>query len=231
MIMVNKLEKKLQINMHNKNLLQKALTHSSFVNENPMSSDNETLEFLGDAVIELLMSSHLYYKGYENEGELSKRRAQAVCEEALYIYAKALNLGSYIRIGKGLDITKARENMTINADAFEAIFGAFYLDLGFEKTKELFNRLIVPHLHKVENIRDYKSALQECVQTGNKNVVYELISEKGPSHNKEFTIIVKLDNKILGYGKAGSKKEAEQKAAKEALLIIEKEQMNDRKNI
>ena len=223
MVKVKKLEKKLQINMNDKKLLEKALTHSSFVNENPQSSDNETLEFLGDAVIELLMSSYLYKQGFEDEGELSKKRAQAVCEEALYIYAKQIDLGSHIRIGKGLDITKARENMTINADAFEAIFGAVYLDLGFEKTKELFALLVVPHLSKVENIRDYKSALQEYVQTDNKNVVYELVSEKGPSHNKEFLIVVKLDNKILGYGKAGSKKEAEQKAAKEALLIIEKE--------
>lgn len=223
MVKVNKLEKKLQINMNDKKLLEKALTHSSFVNENPESSDNETLEFLGDAVIELLMSSYLYKQGFEDEGELSKKRAQAVCEEALYTYAKQIDLGSYIRIGKGLDITKAKENMTINADAFEAIFGAVYLDLGFEKTKELFALLVVPHLSKVENIRDYKSALQEYVQTDNKNVVYELVSEKGPSHNKEFSIVVKLDNKILGHGKAGSKKEAEQKAAKEALLIIEKE--------
>lgn len=225
--MVKKLENKLQLKMHDKKLLEKALTHSSFVNENPDSLDNERLEFLGDAVIELLMSSYLYEQGYEDEGELSKRRAQAVCEEALYIYAKHLDLGSHLRIGKGLDITKARENMTINADAFEALFGAVYLDLGFQKTKELFNALIVPHLDKVEEIKDYKSALQEYVQTDKKNVVYELIDETGPSHNKEFTIIVKLDDKILGCGKAGSKKEAEQKAAKEALKIIEKEREND----
>lgn len=220
--MIDKLQKKLKITMANPNLLEQALTHSSFANENPETRDNERLEFLGDSVIGLLMSTYLYKKGFKDEGELSKKRAQAVCEEALDIYAKQLGLWKYLRIGKGLEATKARKSSTINADAFEALFGAVYLDQGFEKVKELFNRLIEPFLDEVVHIKDYKSALQEYVQTDKKSVLYELVDEKGPSHNKLFTVVVKLDNEVLGIGSAGSKKEAEQKAAKEALKILYK---------
>lgn len=222
--MINKLEKKLKIKFYNKDLLLRALTHSSYKNENPTEDDNERLEFLGDAVIELLISKYLYDLGIKEEGELTKRRAQAVCEEALAIYAKHLGLPQFLRVGKGLDAANYRTNPTINADAFEAVFAAVYLDQGYEKVKEVFNNLIVPHLDEVKNIKDYKSTLQELVQTDRKNVVYELINETGPSHNKRFTIVVKLEDKVLGTGTAGTKKEAEQRAAKEALKTVEKEQ-------
>lgn len=221
--MINKLEKKLKIKFYNKDLLLRALTHSSYKNENPTEDDNERLEFLGDAVIELLISKYLYDLGIKEEGELTKRRAQAVCEEALAIYAKHLGLPQFLRVGKGLDAANYRTNPTINADAFEAVFAAVYLDQGYEKVKEVFNNLIVPHLDEVKNIKDYKSTLQELVQTDRKNVVYELINETGPSHNKRFTIVVKLEDKVLGTGTAGTKKEAEQRAAKEALKTVEKE--------
>lgn len=224
--MLKKLLNKLEINMNNEDLLLQALTHSSFANENPPEVDNETLEFLGDAVIGLLMSSYLFEKGYKKEGELSKKRAQAVCEEALYIYANHLGLSSFLRIGKGLESTNYQENQTINADAFEAVFAAIYLDQGFKKTKELFYKLVVPYLDEVENIKDYKSALQEIVQANKKSVSYHLASESGPSHNKTFSIVVKLDEIVLGHGKAGNKKDAEQKAAKAALKKIEKEYLN-----
>lgn len=223
--MLKKLLKKMEIKMNNKNLLLQALTHSSYANENPPEVDNETLEFLGDAVIGLLMSTYLFKKGYKKEGELSKKRAQAVCEEALFIYANHLDLSSFLRIGKGLESTNYRENQTINADAFEAVFAAIYLDQGFEKTKEAFYKLVVPYLDEVEDIKDYKSALQEIVQANKKNVTYHLLSESGPSHNKSFSIVVKLEDTILGHGRAGNKKDAEQKAAKEALKKIEKEHL------
>lgn len=221
--MIEKLQKKLKIKMVDPNLLLQALTHSSFANENQNAKDNETLEFLGDAVIGLLMSTHLYKKGFKDEGELSKKRAQAVCEEALDIYANDFGLWKYLRIGKGLEATNSRKNPTINADAFEALFGAVYLDQGFEKTKELFNRLIEPLLDEVVHIKDYKSALQEYVQTDKRNVAYELVDEQGPSHNKLFTVAVKLVDDVLGIATAGSKKEAEQMAAKKALKNIYKE--------
>lgn len=221
--MINKLEKKLKIKFYNKDLLLRALTHSSYKNENPTEDDNERIEFLGDAVIELLISNYLYDLGIKEEGELTKRRAQAVCEEALAIYAKHLGLSQFLRVGKGLDAANYRTNPTINADAFEAVFAAVYLDQGYEKVKEVFNNLIVPHLDEVKNIKDYKSTLQELVQTDRKNVVYELTNETGPSHNKRFTIVVKLEDKVLGTGTAGTKKEAEQRAAKEALKKVKKE--------
>lgn len=222
--MLKELEKRLKVVLKNKDLLMQAVTHSSYKNENPEELDNERLEFLGDAVIGLLMSTHLYNLGYKNEGELTKKRAQAVCEEALSIYANHLGLYEFLRVGKGLETANNKDNQTINADAFEAVFAAIYLDQGFLKATEVFNHLVVPYLSEVEDIKDYKSALQEIVQAKQKSVVYELKNETGPSHNKSFTVIVKLEGKTLGIGSAGSKKEAEQKAAKEALKKIKKEQ-------
>lgn len=220
--MLKELENKLKINVKNKDLLLQAVTHSSYANENPDTLDNERLEFLGDAVIDLLMSSYLYKSGYKDEGELSKKRAQTVCEEALNIFATHLNLSKYLRIGKGLEADNSRTSPTINADAFEALFGAVFLDQGFPAVKKMFNLLVVPYLEEVEDIRDYKSALQEIVQMYKKNVHYKLIDEKGPSHNKTFTVVVKLDKRVLGKGIAGSKKEAEQLAAKKALKKVKK---------
>lgn len=222
--MIKDLEKTLKVKMKNKNLLLQAVTHSSFVNENPQYNDNERLEFLGDAIIGFLMAEHLYKQGLKDEGLLSKKRAQAVCEEALFTYAGHIKLSKYLRLGKGLDITKTSRNMAIISDAFEAVFGAVYLDQGFKTTEQLFKRIVVPYLDEVKDILDYKSALQEHVQRKQKSVVYELIKEKGPSHNKEFTFVVKLDDVILGEGIAGSKKEAEQQAAKQALKKLKKEQ-------
>lgn len=221
--MINKLEKRLKVKFKNKKLLQQALTHSSYANENPPLEDNEKLEFLGDAVIELLMSSYLYKKDYKDEGELSKKRAQAVCEEALAIYANHLDLSLFLKIGKGLESSNYRFNPTINANAFEALFAAIYLDQGYKKALELFYQLVVPYLDEISDIKDYKSVLQETVQSSKRNVEYELIEMSGPSHNKRFKVIVKLDNQLLGMGSGRTKKDAEQIAAKEALKKIIKE--------
>lgn len=207
---------KLKIKYKNIELYEQAMTHSSYAYENN-TFKNETLEFLGDAVIELLVSEHLFKKGYEKEGVLTKRRAQAVCEEALVIYAKYINLKGNIKLGRG-EVQKGA-NDAIIADAFEAFFGAIFLDLGFAETKKQFNKIIVPNLHKVLGIKDHKSLLQELVQSGAKrNISYQLLSESGPSHNKTFVVSVNLDNTIiLGQGSGKSKKEAEQNAAKDAL--------------
>lgn len=208
--------KQLKIKYNNLELYEQAVTHSSYAYENKVQK-NETLEFLGDAVIELLMSEYLYKKGYEKEGTLTKKRAQAVCEEALVIYATKMGLIKHIKLGKGEEQKGA--NDAIIADAFEAFFGALFLDLGFKEAKKLFNKLIIPHLSKVWKIKDYKSILQELVQSGDKrNVSYQLINETGPSHDKTFLVAVNLDNNIiLGQGTGKSKKEAEQNAAKDAL--------------
>ncbi len=217
--MIKSLKDRLKVNFKNDELLLQALTHSSFANENPNTKDNERLEFLGDAIIGFLMAEHLYKEGYKDEGILSKKRAQAVCEEALYIYAEHLNLSSYLRLGKGEAKTKTK----VVADAFEAVLAAVYLEHGFAEVRQLFYRIVIPYLDEVSDIRDYKSTLQEIFQINQKTVVYELINEEGPSHNKEFTVIVKVDDEILGEGIAGSKKEAEQQAAKQALKKIETE--------
>lgn len=220
--MINELQKKLKLKLKNQELLLQAVTHSSFSNENENSPDNEKLEFLGDAVVGLLMANYLYKKGYKDEGELTKKRAQAVCEEALYLYSTHIELSKYLRLGKGLE--DSRESMAVNADAFEAVFGAVYLDLGFAAAKNLFYRIVVPNLKEVKTIKDYKSTLQEYMQVDRKNIAYILEKEKGPSHNKLFTVCVKVDGIVFGIGTAKSKKEAEQNAAKEALSKLAKEQ-------
>lgn len=221
--MVQKLKKDLNIKFNDNELLFQALTHSSYANENPNSKDNEKLEFLGDSIIGFLMADHLYKKGYKDEGTLSKKRAQAVCEEALYTYAEHINLDNYLRVGKGLEKTKPIDRQAIIADAFEAVFAAVYLEHGYNETKKLFKHIVVPHLDEVSDIRDYKSTLQEIYQSQKTTVTYELVNEEGPSHNKRFTAVVKVKEEIIGKGIAGSKKEAEQQAAKQALKKIETE--------
>jgi len=209
--------KKLKIKYKNIELYQSALTHSSYGYENN-ETNNERLEFLGDAVIELLISDYLYLENDEApEGEMTKRRAQAVREEALVIYGNKIGIQDYLRLGRGEEIKGPNDAMI--ADAVEALFGAVYLDLGINSAKELLNRVVIPSLDEVLVLKDYKSYLQEIIQSGDKrNLSYQIVKETGPSHDKNFEAVVKLDNKILlgkGFGK--TKKEAEQKAAKAAL--------------
>lgn len=208
--------KKLNLPYKDESLYIMALTHSSYAYEN-QTEKNEKLEFLGDAVIELLMSDYLYKEDLENEGAMTKKRAQAVCEEALVAYANKIHLTDYIQLGKGEQLKGANSSMI--ADAFEALFGAIYLDLGFQEVYRVFHKIVVPHFNLVWDIKDYKSSLQEFIQSGDKrNISYQIIKEKGPSHNREFEAAVKLDNHItLGVGKGKTKKEAEQNAAHDAL--------------
>ncbi len=208
-----KIFKRLDINPTNINLYCNAVTHSSYTNENPSYPNYERLEFLGDAVLEIIISDYLYKERKLEEGLMTRMRSSYVCEEACACYAKELKLDEEIKIGSGESI-----NQTILADVFEAFVAALYLDQGFEFTKEFVLNIIVKYIEKnIEFLHDYKSTLQELVQTVKKSVVYEVVEEKGPSHNKTFTSIVKVDGIIMGKGSAGSKKASEQEAAREAL--------------
>ena len=218
-ILMNDLFKKLGINPKNLKYYETAFQHSSYVNENHMKSDYERLEFLGDAVLELVMSDYLYKNVNLKEGDLTKLRASYVCENALYEYSSDLELSKYIKVGHGEEIDGGRFKKVIMADIFEALMGAIYLDLGFDVVKKVLLTIIVPYVEnpKIVFFSDYKSALQEFVQTEQRSLSYEVIDEQGPSHNKTFTVNVKIDDIVYGVGTAGSKKEAEQEAAHDAL--------------
>ena len=208
--------KRWNIAIKNKGIYETALSHASFVNEHNKKSDYERLEFLGDAVLELVVSDYLYRHELKKEGEMTKIRASYVCENALYEYMKDLDLIKYIKVGHGEvgEIKKA-----IVADIFESIMGAIYLEEGFLKAKQVILDIIVPYIENpnVVFFLDYKSTLQEALQTDKRSFIYETIGESGPAHDKRFTVVVKIDNIIFGKGIASSKKEAAQFAAKEAL--------------
>ena len=204
------------IKIKNKKLYETALSHASFVNEHNKKNDYERLEFLGDAVLELVVSDYLYKNELKREGEMTKIRASYVCENALYEYMKDLGLIKYIKVGHGEvgEIKKA-----IVADIFESIMAAIYLEEGFLKVKEVILDIIVPYIENpnVVFFLDYKSTLQEALQTDKRSFIYETVDETGPAHDKRFTVVVKIDNIIFGKGIASSKKEAAQMAAKAAL--------------
>lgn len=197
-----------------------AFTHTSYSNENNLNYSYERLEFLGDAILELVITDYLYRNTTSKEGEMTKLRASYVCENALYEYAKEIKLNKYIKVGHGEQKSGGQSKKVIMADVFEAVIGAIYLDLGYNKAKEYIDKIVIPHIQNHENndfLRDYKSELQEMVQTNKKSVSYEVINEEGPAHNKTFEVVAKVEGIIYGKAKAGSKKEAEQLAAKEAL--------------
>lgn len=195
-----------------------ALTHSSYANENNTKS-NERLEFLGDAILEHLMSEYLFNKFPDKaEGELTKIRSQRVCEDALFAYAEHINLKDYLFLGKG-EILKGATTSLI-ADAFEALIGAIYLDLGFQDVKEFFNNFIINHISDTINLLDYKTMLQEKYAS-KKKVEYRLVKESGPAHDREFVSSCLVDCKVYGIGYGKSKKESEQNAAKIAYFYKE----------
>ena len=204
---------KLDINPTNMNLYSAAVTHSSFTNENPSYPDYERLEFLGDAVLEIIISEFLYRERHLEEGVMTRMRATYVCEEACATYAKEIGLEADIRVGSGEEV-----NQTILADVFEAFVAALYLDRGYNFTRNFVLNIITDYIDRgVDFLHDYKSTLQELVQTVKKSIIYEVIDEKGPAHNKTFTSIVKIDGIVMGKGTAGSKKASEQEAARDAL--------------
>ncbi len=204
---------KFGINIQNKELLLTALTHSSYSNEHNVES-YERLEFLGDAVLQILMSDYLYNHSDLSEGEMSKTRASYVCESACVKYEEMIHYRPFIRLGHG---QMNNVSDTIVADIFESIMGCIYLDQGLEKARSLFEQVVIPC---VENhsifLGDYKSKLQELVQTEKKSLEYVLVNESGPAHDKIFDVEVRIDDIIYGKGTGKSKKEAEQRAAMDA---------------
>ncbi len=212
MLMKEKL-KEYGINIQNESLLRTALTHSSYSNEHD-TKNYERLEFLGDAVLELVTSEYFFLNTNYNEGKMSKVRASYVCEEALYEYAKDISLPKYILVGHGQE---KDVNSTIIADVFESVLAVIYLENGLAVAKKFILDLILPYIEKnVQFMYDYKSLLQEMVQTDKNSLEYVLVSETGPAHKREFTVEVQIDNLVYGKGIGSSKKEAEQKAAKDA---------------
>ena len=215
---LNKLQEIIGVKFNDVNLLKEALTHPSYANEN-YCAHNQRLEFLGDAVLELAMSTYLYnkYRSFD-EGDMTKRRAQSVCEEALVIYADKFNLSDFLLLGHGEEIKGGRNRGSLIADAFEAILGAVYIDQGFNEALKVFEKIVLPYISEVNIIQDYKTKLQELVRTDRMSLQYEIVNETGPAHNKTFESVVKMENGVtLGRGIGKTKKEAEQNAAKEAL--------------
>lgn len=209
---------KYKIKTKNKEIYIRALTHTSYANESNTIS-YERLEYLGDAVLELIMSEYLYNNTNYPEGEMTKIRANYVCEEALYNYSLELGLNEFLLLGVGEEENGGRMRKAIVADIFEAFIGAMFLDKGIDTVKTFIYKHVIPIIEKSEMsfLHDYKSTLQEYVQTDKKSLEYVIVGESGPAHNKEFTSVVKIDGRVYGTGTAHSKKEAEQAAAADAL--------------
>ena len=202
------------IKITNQELLLTALTHSSYSNEHKVPN-YERLEFLGDAVLQLITSEYLYLNYNLQEGDLSKMRASFVCEEALAQYAKDVGIDKHIRVGNG---QLKNINDTIIADTFESVLGTIFLDKGFKVAKEYALKVLEPYIKEHHAfLGDYKSRLQELVQTDKRSLEYRLVKEEGPSHDKTFVFEVIIDGLIYGRGIGKSKKEAEQQAARDAL--------------
>ena len=224
--------------MHNKNLsvfmqtigydfkdislLEVALTHSSYANEQKKGNccDNERMEFLGDAVLELSSSDYIYKNHSEMaEGKMTRLRASIVCEPTLALCARAIKLDTFIRLGKGEELTGGRSRDSIVSDACEAVIGAIYLDGGFANAKEFIHKYILTDIEHKQLFYDSKTILQELIQGRHEQLSYELIDESGPDHDKQFTVAVLVDGERVSEGEGHTKKAAEQQAAYQALLL------------
>lgn len=224
---LNELEEIIGYSFKNKDLLTLAMTHSSYSNDNKLGklNNNERLEFLGDAVLELSSSEFLFGE-YENkpEGELTRLRASLVCEPTLAQAARDFKLNEFLRLGNGEENTGGRYRDSIISDALEALIGAIYLDGGFANAKEFILKFVLNDIENKHLFYDSKTILQEMVQKKYKErVEYVLVGESGPDHNKEFSVEAVFKNVVLGKGVGGTKKRAEQQAAYEAILAIKKE--------
>ncbi|MCK4259036.1 MAG: ribonuclease III [Halanaerobiales bacterium] len=226
---LNMLEKQINVEFKNKAYLKKSMTHKSYANENrhKKAKPNERLEFLGDAVLNLVISEYIF-KRYPNypEGELAKTRAVVVSSLTLARISKRINLGQFLLLGKGEEMTGGRERDSILADVFEALLGGIYLDQGLEVAREFIHAHLIDEILSVErgeHIHDYKTLLQEEIQKrSNTRPIYQVASEEGPDHNKQFDIEVEFSGKIIGKGTGKSKKDAQQKAAEDALQRFER---------
>ncbi len=219
------LEKNLGYTFKNKELMERALTHSSYSNEMKKAVEsNERLEFLGDSVLSIITSEYLF-KHYRHlpEGELTKLRAALVCEKSLCEISRQLKIGDYLKLGKGEDNTGGRTRPSILADAFEAMLAAIYLDSGIKSSRDFVLPFIKEKLTHIDSISalDYKTTLQEIIQQNpEEHLEYRLAGQTGPDHDKQFTIEVLLNSNVIGQGTGHSKKAAEQAAAKEALKLM-----------
>ena len=209
---MNELYKILNITPQDETLYNIAVSHSSYANEHKAKKDYERLEFLGDAVVDLVVADYLYSNHDETEGEMTKVRASYVCENALYEYSLNLGLPQFIKVGHGEEKEGGKYKKAIVADIFESLVGAIYLDLGYEKARKTVLDIVVPYIENpdITFFNDY-------IQTEQKNLFYNLVEEKGPAHDKMFTVEVVIDDIVYGRGSGSSKKEAEQNAAKKAL--------------
>lgn len=223
---LKELERAIGYEFKNFGLLKQAMTHSSCVNEKhlPKFKCNERLEFLGDAVLELVSSEFLFYEHPKMpEGELTKTRASMVCEPSLAFQARDLKLGEYLLLGKGEEATGGRKRDSITSDALEALIGAIYIDGGFASAKEFINEFILKDLESKKLFFDSKTILQELVQAHFKEgITYRLIGEEGPDHDKSFRVSVYIGEKKYGTGSGRTKKAAEQKAAYHSILELHK---------
>lgn len=219
-------ENVIEYRFKNKILLDEALTHSSYANEHRDKGVkcNERLEFLGDAVLSIVVADYIFENCPElPEGELTKLRSVLVCEKALYKFGKMINLGSYLKLSKGERNGGGADRPSIVSDAFEAVIAAIYLDGGIEPARKHILRFVTPEIksNQKKPFKDYKTTLQEIVQKNpGERIEYHLVSESGPDHDKHFVFEVHLNSNVIGKGGGRSKKEAEQNAAREALELM-----------
>ncbi|MBE6728844.1 MAG: ribonuclease III [Ruminococcaceae bacterium] len=226
---MKRLENNLKYTFKDKQLLLNALSHSSYANEKHLKyGSNERLEFLGDAVLSIIVADYLYkYFSDKPEGELTKLRASLVCEKSLCQFSRQLEIGEFLLLGKGEEQNGGRERNSILADAFEAVLAAIYLDDGMEIARQHVLRFITEELSHTEDeaFHDYKTTLQEVIQRNpEERLSYVLTGESGPDHNKSFTVDVMLNSNVIGSGTGKTKKSAEQMAAKDALKLMGIEQ-------
>lgn len=224
-ILLDRLEKKIDYSFKDMSLLQTALTHSSFANESKKATkSNERLEFLGDAVLSIVVSDYIFSHCPDfPEGDLTKLRASLVCEKTLCEFSKNLGVGEFLKLSKGEVNSDGNKRPSILADAFEAIIAAIYLDGGIESARKFILKFIVPLIKdpKPRKFKDYKTTLQEIIQKNKgETISYNLVEESGPDHNKHFVVEVYLNNNVIGKGGGHSKKDAEQQAAREALELM-----------
>lgn len=226
--LLSKLEERISYHFKNRNLLKQAVTHSSFSNEKRMSklANNERLEFLGDAVLEVISSEFIFLNYNQmDEGEMTKLRASLVCEQSLACCAREIELGKYLLLGKGEMNTGGRERDSILSDALESVIGAIYLDGGFTNAKEFVEGLVLSDIEGKQLFYDSKTILQEVVQSQYKEALhYELLHEEGPDHDKTFTVAVYIGSKEVGTGSGRTKKAAEHEAAYQAILMLKEKE-------
>ncbi len=219
---IREFEKNIGYKFKDISLLETALTHSSFANEKGLKEYNERLEFLGDSVLGFITADYFYHNlNHLPEGEMTKKRAACACEKSLFAFAKEIQLGKYILLGKGEENTGGRTRASILADAFEAVIAAIYLDSGIESARKFVLRFVKKAANENLSLKDYKTQLQEIIQKNpDEHLTYVTVGESGPDHNKCFEVEVHLNSNVVGCGVGRSKKLAEQEAARQALLLM-----------